>query len=74
MLPALAVDPVAGKHYLDGAGALEAVHTVNLRGYRLGSNGVPGFVVGGRHAIAGAQEPEVIERLLDVAALDSLEY
>ena len=64
---------------LDGAGALrylrseqdvDAVHADNLRAHRLGINGVPCFVVGGRHAVAGAQEPEVLERLLDVAALD----
>ena len=29
----------------------------NLRAHRLGINGVPCFVIGGRHAIAGAQEP-----------------
>jgi predicted DsbA family dithiol-disulfide isomerase len=29
-------------------------------------------VVEGTHAIAGAQEPEVIERLLDVATVDSV--
>ena len=40
------------------------------RAHRLGINGVPCFVVAGRHAVAGAQEPEVIERLLDVAAVD----
>ena len=39
--------------------------------HRLGINGVPCFVVAGRHAIAGAQEPEVIERMLDVAAVDA---
>jgi predicted DsbA family dithiol-disulfide isomerase len=49
----------------------EAVHADNLRAHRLGINGVPCFVVGGSHAIAGAQEPEVIERLLDVAAVDA---
>jgi predicted DsbA family dithiol-disulfide isomerase len=47
----------------------DAVHAENLRAHRLGINGVPCFVIGGRHAIAGAQESEVIERLLDVAAL-----
>lgn len=46
------------------------IHTDNLRAHRLGINGVPCFVIGGHHAIAGAQEPEVIERLLDVAALE----
>ena len=32
---------------------------------------VPCFVVAGRHAIAGAQEPEVLERLLDVALVEA---
>ena len=50
---------------------VELVHADNLRAHRLGINGVPCFVVSGRHAIAGAQEPEVIERLLDVAALEA---
>ena len=70
---ACGLDPFAVHDYLRGNEDLEAVHTDNLRAHRLGINGVPCFVVGGRHAIAGAQEPEVIERLLDVAALDSLE-
>ena len=50
---------------------VEMVHADNLRAHRLGINGVPCFVIAGRHAIAGAQEPEVIERLLDVAAVES---
>ena len=67
---------------LDGRGAQaflasgadsDAVHAENLRAHRLGINGVPCFVVGGRHAIAGAQEPEVIERLLNVALIEALE-
>ncbi len=49
----------------------DAVHADNLRAHRLGINGVPCFIIDGRHAIAGAQEPEVIERLLDVAALEA---
>ncbi len=52
----------------------EGVHADNLRAHRLGINGVPCFVIEGRHAIAGAQEPEVIERLLDVAAVDAAGY
>ena len=49
------------------------MHADNLRAHRLGINGVPCFVISGRHAIAGAQEPEVIERLLDVAAVEAAE-
>ena len=55
---------------LAGSAEVEAVHADNLRAHRLGINGVPCFVVQGRHAIAGAQEPEVIERLLDVAVVE----
>ena len=52
---------------------VDVIHAENLRAHRIGINGVPCFVVAGRHAIAGAQEPEVIERLLDVAAVDATE-
>lgn len=61
------LDPVAARRFLGGVAEVEAVHAENLRAHRLGINGVPCFVVGGRHAIAGAQEPEVLERLLEVA-------
>jgi predicted DsbA family dithiol-disulfide isomerase len=50
----------------------DAVHADNLRAHRLGINGVPCFVFGERHAIAGAQEPEVLERMLDIAALEGM--
>ena len=61
------------KAFLASGDEIESVHADNLRAHRLGINGVPCFVIGGRHAIAGAQEPEVIERLLDVAAVDAEE-
>ena len=56
---------------LAGHEMVDEVHSENLRAHRLGINGVPCFVVGERMAIAGAQEPEVIERLLDVAVLEA---
>ncbi|MFC3124833.1 DsbA family oxidoreductase [Pseudoroseomonas globiformis] len=58
----------------------EAVHSENLRAHRLGINGVPCFVITGQqgggvgHAVAGAQEPEVLERLMDVAIAESTEF
>ena len=73
---------IAARHGLDGTAAArllegdedaDMVHAENLRAHRLGINGVPCFVIGGRHAIAGAQEPEVIDRLLDVALVDTAE-
>jgi predicted DsbA family dithiol-disulfide isomerase len=63
----LGLDGIAARRFLATAAEVEAVHADNLRAHRLGINGVPCFVVAGRHAIAGAQEPEVLERLLDVA-------
>lgn len=56
--------------FLDSGAEADAVHAENLRAHRLGINGVPCFVVAGRHAIAGAQEPEVIERLIEVALVE----
>jgi len=61
----------AVRRYLAGNDDTDAVHADNLRAHRLGINGVPCFVVAGRHAIAGAQEPEVIERLLDIALVEA---
>ena len=77
MLTAIAascgLDPAEAGAMLASDAELDGVHSENLRAHRLGINGVPCFVVGGRHAIAGAQEPEVIERLLDVAAVEMME-
>jgi predicted DsbA family dithiol-disulfide isomerase len=70
---ALGLDAPAFRRFLATDLEVDAVHAENLRAHRLGINGVPCFVIGGRHAIAGAQEPEVIERLLDVAAVDAAE-
>ena len=70
---ACGLDSPASRRFLAGDNEVDAVHADNLRAHRLGINGVPCFVISGRHAIAGAQEPEVIERLLDVAAVEAAE-
>ena len=53
------VNPVTGEVYAtspnSGDEDVDAVHADNLRAHRLGINGVPCFVVAGRHAVAGAQ-------------------
>lgn len=68
------LDPVSVRRFLVGDEETDSVHADNLRAHRLGINGVPCFVISGRHAIAGAQEPEVLERLLDVAAIEAAEW
>jgi len=64
------LDPAAARAFLNSDSEFDVVHAENLRAHRLGINGVPCFVIAGRHAIAGAQESKVLERLLDVALID----
>jgi len=54
--------------FLHSGEGTEFVHAENLHAHRLGINGVPCFLIDGDQAIAGAQEPEVLERLIDLAA------
>ncbi|HEY0421329.1 MAG TPA: DsbA family oxidoreductase [Acetobacteraceae bacterium] len=61
------------REFLESEADTDTIHAENLRAHRLGINGVPCFIIGGRHAIAGAQESEVIERLLDVAVVEAME-
>ena len=68
------MDAVEVRRFLATDQEADNVHAENLRAHRLGINGVPCFVVDGMHAIAGAQEPEVIERLLDIATVDALRF
>jgi predicted DsbA family dithiol-disulfide isomerase len=68
---ALGLEPYAVRRHLATGAEADQVHADNLRAHRLGINGVPCFVVAGRNAIAGAQEPEVLERLLDVALVEA---
>ncbi len=55
---------------LGGNGHALAISRSNQRAEAMGVRGVPVFIMAGRHAIAGAQPPEVLAGLLDVAALE----
>ncbi len=59
--------------FLSSGEGAEFVHAENLHAHRLGINGVPCFLIDGEHAIAGAQEGEVLERLVDLALATSRE-
>jgi predicted DsbA family dithiol-disulfide isomerase len=59
--------------FLSSGEGTEFVHAENLHAHRLGINGVPCFLIDGEHAIAGAQEGEVLERLVDLALATSRE-
>ncbi|MGH6718535.1 MAG: DsbA family protein, partial [Alphaproteobacteria bacterium] len=68
-LIAVAVD--AGLTETAATGALagdagdDEVHADNAMAHALGIGGVPCFIVAGRFAIAGAQDPQVFKRLID---------
>lgn len=62
------LDTRVTRDFLNSAEGVEFVHAENLHAHRLGINGVPCFLIDGDQAIAGAQEPEVLERLIDLAA------
>ena len=61
------MDADAIERFLNSGENSEYVHAENLHAHRLGINGVPCFLIDGEHAIAGAQEGEVLERLIDLA-------
>ena len=63
------MDEAAVLAFLEQNEGVELVYAENLRAHRLGINGVPCFIVGGEHAISGAQESEILERLIDLAGI-----
>jgi predicted DsbA family dithiol-disulfide isomerase len=67
------MDATATAAFLGASDGTEFVHAENLHAHRLGINGVPCFVIDGEHAIAGAQEAEVLERLVDLASCTARE-
>lgn len=57
--------------YLESDADVQAIYDENARAHRLGINGVPAFAAEGHMVISGAQEPEVLVRVLDAAAIAS---
>lgn len=57
--------------FLQGEEEMASILQENSRAHRLGMSGVPSFVVNGRFAIAGAQEADIIARLLDLGGADA---
>ena len=56
--------------HLETESEVNAVYSENMRMHRLGITGVPCFVFNETHAIAGAQEPEILERMIDIASAE----
>lgn len=53
--------------YLMSDADIATVLNDNARAHRLGVNGVPCLILDGQYAVAGAQEPDVLLRLIDIA-------
>ncbi len=53
--------------YLESGTDVDFVYEENARAHRLGINGVPSFVFDGRFVTSGAQEPQVLARMIDAA-------
>ena len=61
------LDRAALSLYLAGPEDAERVAEENARAHRLGVNGVPAYVFNRHFVVSGAQDPQVLIRLLDAA-------
>lgn len=69
----LGFEPNEAREHLTGETDLNAVYTENARMHRLGITGVPCYIFNEGRAIAGAQEPEILTRMLDMASAQETE-
>ena len=53
--------------HLTSESDINAVYTENARMHRLGITGVPCYIFNDMRAIAGAQEPDILVKMLDIA-------
>jgi predicted DsbA family dithiol-disulfide isomerase len=67
------LDPLEVGEFLQGDRLAREVHADHARAERIGIRGVPVFIFDQEHAITGAQPPEVLAGLLDLAAPASAE-
>ncbi len=61
------MDPARVRDHLATEMDVQAIHAENSRAHAMGMTGVPGFVFNGMYAIAGAQEPAIFLRMVDLA-------
>jgi predicted DsbA family dithiol-disulfide isomerase len=62
------LDALEVSQFLEGDRFGREVHTAHEQAERIGVRGVPVFIVDREHAITGAQPPEVLAGLIDVAS------
>lgn len=64
------LDPAEAERFLIGDGEGEATLAEDRLARRQGINGVPCFIFNGRFALSGAQPPEALLQLFDLAEVD----
>lgn len=70
---AAGLDPDAAAAFLAGEEEAEEVRAEDLRARTAGITGVPCFIFEGRYALPGAQPPEVLQQMFDLAVQGELE-
>lgn len=63
----LGLDRAALRAHLESETEVATVLGDNARAHRLGVNGVPCLIIDNQYALAGAQEPDILLRLIDIA-------
>lgn len=63
----IGLDKSMATTHLYSEGDLNSVYNENARMHRMGVTGVPCYIFNDNQAIAGAQEPEIITRLIDMS-------
>ena len=66
------IDPVALAEYLAGTEDAGDLRAEEERSRRMGVTGVPCFIIGGRYAVTGAQDPAVLRSVIDKVAEESV--
>lgn len=61
------LDGAAIGAYLNSEEDIDFIYDENTRAHRMGVNGVPAFVFNEKMVISGAQEPQILARMIDAA-------
>ena len=67
------LDAVELRGYLQGGAGVAAIRTENAHIHRLGVSGIPCYFFNERYAVSGAQDLEILTRMLDIAREHEME-
>lgn len=66
------IDPVALAEYLASPEEVAELRAAEEQSRQMGVTGVPFFIIGGRYAVTGAQDPAVLREVIDKVAEESM--